>query len=155
MFAGGLSNIYLNNLLKPRTTLYAGTFSCNNIVKPRTAKYVFIANLSPVGAVGTHFVCVAIDGEHAFYYDPLGLPCYNKHILEYMSENCVKVRFYLRAIQTLDSIFCGYHCAAYVFAFENNVNVSTFLSMYTPKPSKRNDQISVSFVINEINKLSI
>ena len=59
---GGLSNIFLNNYIRPRCKNFIGVFSSNNLPSdPPTFPCCLIANLSKRNQEGSYFVAMYID----------------------------------------------------------------------------------------------
>ena len=84
----GISNLYIENILLPRTSTFLGVFSCDKI--PRSLcnkrKFSVIVNLSKFNQKGTHWVAIFRDQSKLIYYDAVGLPLINKDITRFLKS---------------------------------------------------------------------
>ena len=86
MNSQGVSNLYLDNLMKKISKSFRGTFSCDNIPIFKETSISVISNLSRERDVGSHFVAIFIGDDKIIYFDPFGLESYNISIKEYLKK---------------------------------------------------------------------
>ena len=60
MDVGGVSNIYINDLMKKISCSFRGTFSRDNIPTFEEENFSIIVNLSKEGETGTHFIAIFV-----------------------------------------------------------------------------------------------
>ena len=66
---GGLSNIFLNNYIRPRCKNFIGVFSSDDLQSvPPTLPCCLIVNLSKRNQKGSHFIAMCINKKNQLYY---------------------------------------------------------------------------------------
>jgi hypothetical protein len=92
----GISNLYIDALLRPRSAAFLGVFSSDTLppmaAVPKRKRFSLVCNLSKAGEPGTHFVtvlCNAVeDGGRLLYIDSFGLPCTHPDIARFLQRVC-------------------------------------------------------------------
>ena len=95
--------------------------------------------------VGTHFVLIALKNNTVYYFDPLGLPCINSHISNFMKNLAKKIVSNLLQFQCLNSFFCGYYCILFVLLHDLGISFKKFQSLFS-KDCKQNDIIVIELI---------
>ena len=72
MDVGGVSNIYINDLMKKISCSFRGTFSRDNIPTFEEENFSIIVNLSKEGEKGTHFIAIFVLKNKIWYFDSFG-----------------------------------------------------------------------------------
>ena len=80
MEADGISNIYIDHLMKTISLSFRGTFSLDNIPTFEEETFSVIVNLSKVGERGSHFIALFILENKIWYFDSFGTLQINKII---------------------------------------------------------------------------
>ena len=147
-----VTNKYIEDVMRTRNTrYYKGVFSCDNIPIFNDRSFTLVANLSKRGEEGTHFVVLYKKDNSLVYFDPFGVPCRNRNILNYMRNflQSTRIPFYLYVdtpIQHIDSMFCGFFCIAFCLCIENDYTIKNFLSMFSNKDLLLNDKLCIKVI---------
>jgi hypothetical protein len=144
------SNHYLDSVLFPICKLFRGTYSCNTIPRESYDKASYIVNLSPVGEVGTHFICIIKRKSYVYYFDSYGLQPYNEYIMHYLKSLNVPIYHNTVKIQHEKSKFCGYFCMLKVLITDTNCKSPIDLNFYTTDII-RNDRLCIEYITKAIN----
>ena len=115
----GLSNVYIDDILRQKCKKYLGIFSSNTI--PSSLKNVsgsLIVNLSPAHSWGSHFVTILLLADRVLYVDSLGKKCENPSILQFLISTDRPIFYQSSSMQRPDSSFCGFYCMLVVTHFE-------------------------------------
>ena len=148
----GVTNIFIDSVLRSTISRYHGVFSCDNIPFCDKDIFLFVANLSKYGHAGTHFVAVCINSKTkiAEYFDPFGHECENPDILKYMQNYVTKVQGPMFQVQSYLSDFCGIHCIAYMFSKQLKTPITRFLKMYSSTDLLFNDVTSAIYIMKSL-----
>lgn len=150
----GVTNGYIYDLLKNkiRLPMFEDVYAANTVKVSKLRKrkqFIFIVNLSPSGAAGTHFVCIVKRGRRLHYIDSLAMPSNTSRILWERLKlfNMPIIEAYKSPIQHQSSIFCGLYCV--YFACLNDRDAMPNSSGLKPFSNKtadlmRNDSICVA-----------
>lgn len=153
----GLTNIYLDKILIKRCSDYVGIYSSNNIplqVGEGRKKYSLICNLSEEGESGSHFITILVMGGRWLYYlDSLGLPCLSQHIMKWMTKQKLPIFHNSVAIQSANSLLCGYYCMLYVLLYDSNTK-SPITAQFS-KDYEDNDKKCVEYLISVLRRNKI
>lgn len=150
----GLTSTYIFNICSRYCTKFKGVFPSDRIPKNISNNSCLIVNLDVSDQPGTHFVGIFIGSEFIIYFDPLGFPCFNPHILEFFETTDKTLIETNHQIQNFNSSFCGFFCIAYVMSIECNFSTENFLKYFDKENTKKNDKKVVSFIKLCIKKLS-
>lgn len=146
----GLSNKYIENFLYSKSKSFKGVYSCNSL-PVLTGNFTIISNLSKVNEPGTHFIVIVVNDNQIGYFDPLGLPCFNKYILKYMSKFKKKHVYNKIQFQCWNSIFCGYYCILFILLHDRNYPFSKLKLLFS-KNCQQNDKKVVELIKYLINE---
>ena len=150
----GLSNLFLIDYISPRCKNFIGVFSVNNL----PSNYLvlpccLIANLSKSNEKGTHFVAIYISSKNQlFYFDSFGFlpPIWNKPLLHFLKPWLKKNQFHTvlsRPIQDLNSLFCGWYCAAFCLVIGNKLmSIKQFIQIFEKNFLQKNDLIVTNII---------
>ena len=116
----------------------------------------FIAiSFDPVSYTCLLFDSLALEANFAFVDPNIS------NVLEYLKQEhttlkCIQMK---RAIQSLTSSMCGFHCVAFVLSRDSRLkqNFQKFLSAYNTeeKKLKTNDLISVNYILQFIEQFGV
>ena len=73
MTEDGISNIYIDNLMKEISWSFQGTYSADNISMFLSENVSLIVNLSKKNEVGSHFVAIVIYRNKILCFDSFGI----------------------------------------------------------------------------------
>ena len=73
MKEGGISNIYIDDLMKKISCSFKGTFSIDKIPTYKDEKFSIIVNLSKENEEGTHFIGIMSSKDTIIYFDSYGI----------------------------------------------------------------------------------
>lgn len=126
----GISNIYIEELLRPLTTKFIGVFSANNLPKNLIGKKHFslICNHDNIGEAGSHFISIFHYGFFLLYIDSFGQPCAIDDIQNFLLSFQLPVFYNSRQVQSINSSFCGFFCILFVLYFDQLFNFAVFPS---------------------------
>ena len=110
----GISNIYINNLMKKFNISFLGTYSSNNIPYISKNNVSIICNLSSFREKGSHFIAIYFFSDKILYFDPYGGKCYNKYISKYLKLYNNKVAYSNIQTKSFKSNYCGFYCISSV-----------------------------------------
>ena len=140
----GLTNHYIEDVLKSYCKIFKGVFSCDTIpLFGKNSRFSVIVNLSPESQPGSHFIAIFVNKTRAYYFDSLGLPCINRDISNYLNQYSVISN--INQFQCLDSFFCGYYCMLFVILMERGMCFTKFRKLFS-KDCKNNDTIVVELL---------
>lgn len=151
MKMSGITNIYIENVLRGQTNTFKGVFSCNNIpINFISEKHAsIICNLAKENEVGTHFISIIQLPEFVIYIDPFGAPCVNRYILNTLGK-CGKPVFYNnKTIQSLCSNFCGYFAMLFIIHFDQNNTMLCF-----SKDLYKNDALCIQYLVKKLKPIN-
>lgn len=141
----GVSNHYIDSVLRPTCVNYCGVYSANNIPLTLKKKNVFsiVCNLSNEGQAGSHFVTILSFPDYVLYIDSLGLPCITKPILNFLSRLNKKVFYNRMQIQSAKSKFCGFYCILFVLHYDTHSRIKL---NFTQKNLLLNDKRCINYI---------
>ena len=82
----GISNFYIDKLIKDISWSFRGTYSVDNIPMFHNENISLIANLSKKSEKGTHFVEIYISKKQILYFDSSGILNISNIIEKYLSK---------------------------------------------------------------------
>lgn len=145
----GISNLYIDNILKQDCKKYLGIYSCDNIPSfLKDACGSLVVNLSPAESLGTHFITVLLLQDHVLYVDSLGKKCENPHILQFLSSSNKPLYYQSIPMQRPQSSFCGFYCMLVVTQYEMNGQWSNPF-----EKNKDNDVSCIFLLCHNLQKL--
>ena len=152
----GLTTSYLSSLGQELLPNFSGVTSCDTIalIFPDfdVTRSCIINTLEQQFRRGGHWIGLfySASRKRLYYWDPYGLPPTNKHILAFLKNSAttqnIKVRYYSQNVQSLFSIFCGFHVLSFLIHKELNMPSSEFFQIYDKKDLYLNDDISAMFI---------
>lgn len=127
---------------------YGGTFAADRLPKLK------ISNLPKSYIINTciaardddpicHWVGVFISKKGVDYFDSGGTDSYrtNKHIKKFILNQGKPVNFSIQQIQSMTSEKCGLFTLLFVYAKSININLKSFLKVFTEDNLEKNDEI--------------
>ncbi len=141
------SNFYIHYVLYPLRH-FGGVYNTTTIGEASFKKWpcYIVSNLSPEGALGSHWIGIALFREEVFYFDPLGKKCQPPDILDYLStQGYTSYKYLKKNIQHIFSHHCGYFVMAFFIFLDAGGTISDFLSMF-PSSSRDNDLVVQTIV---------
>ena len=153
MNSQGVSNLYLDNLMKKISKSFRGTFSCDNIPIFKETSISVISNLSRERDVGSHFVAIFIGDDKIIYFDPFGLESYNISIKEYLKKYKKEIIYSKQRLQAYNSSHCGYFCVIFILCVENNLCLRNFLELFIKNDLLINDYVCIELIKEHIRYL--
>ena len=157
---GGLSNIFLNNYIRPRCKNFIGVFSSDDLPSdPLTLPCCLIANLSKRNQEGSHFVAMYINKKNQLYYfdsfiflPPIWNKCLIKFLRPWIEKNSFKV-ILSQPIQSFRSLFCGWYTCAFCLSVGSNLMTPQhFVKIFVKNHKSENDKIVTHFIKEIENK---
>ena len=160
----GLSNVFLEKFLSARCSNFIGVYSVDTVPPDlwrRKQRCCSIINLSKANHPGSHFIAIYIDGgNNLWYFDSYALPppVLNYHLMVFLKQwiERKKMRYVLsRPIQDFDSLFCGWHTAAFCL-FVNahpKYHPRHFHSLFDTLNLRKNEKIVSYLIKNLCNRL--
>ena len=117
----------------------------------------FICNLETSDYSGSHYVCILILEEYIVYFDSIGLPVINEHILRKLKTSNKDVYYSQKSIQGPLSVFCGMYDIAFLIKCQDEkMKLRDFLEMFKSHEYKLNEQICTKIVLDGVkNFLSL
>ena len=82
----GISNIYIDDLMKKISCSFKGTFSIDKIPTYKDEKFSIIVNLSKENDEGTHFIGITSSKDTIIYFDSYGIEYINLTIEKYLKK---------------------------------------------------------------------
>ncbi len=156
----GLSNHFLENFLLPKCENFIGVYPVDRVPLNLWGRCCSaIINLSKADHPGSHFIAIYIDRDNVlWYFDSFALlpPIYNSHLFDFLKKwiRCGKIKCVLsRPIQDFDSLFCGWHTAAFCLFvnFYPNCDPPLFHTLFDGNTLRRNERI-VSHIVKILSK---
>ena len=136
----GVSNIYIEEVLLPRTKYFKGCYACNEIPTflRHEKKFSVIINLSRANEKGTHWVAVYKDHGTLIYYDPVGFPLINSDIKLFLNSISQEHQHNLFEYQCIYSKLCGYFVMLFTLLLERDMSFTQFRNLFSNKCAKNN-----------------
>jgi hypothetical protein len=143
---GGISNHFIEHVLKTYCIDFYGVFSANTIpVKLlKREKFSIVCNFSKATEPGSHFVTIIALPNRVLYLDSLGLPCAVSEISTFLLRLKKPVFHNRQQIQDGASKFCGFYCILFVLYFDGK-KPSFNLSFVTGK-LLANDNLCITYI---------
>ena len=114
MEEGGISNMYIDNLMEKISSSFRGTFSIDKIPMFKEEKFSIIVNLSKENEKGTHFIGISVSENVVVYFDSYGLETIDLTIEKYLKKYG---KFFFHSniqLQHLVSSHCGFFCVSFL-----------------------------------------
>jgi len=148
----GLTNLQLEKIAKKYLgNHFLGVYPCDSKPKmfPCKNKQSIIFNLSKHNEPGSHYVAIIICHKTIYYFDSYGKKLTNPSIKRILKNINMEIFYHKRAVQPIDSIFCGFYCLAYLIFmhFYYAGNFSSFFDMFFYPPHKKNDNIVTKYIL--------
>lgn len=86
MEEGGISNMYIDNLMEKISSSFRGTFSIDKIPMFKEEKFSIIVNLSKENEKGTHFIGISVSKNVVVYFDSYRLETIDLTIEKYLKK---------------------------------------------------------------------
>lgn len=139
----GISNIYIKDLLMPRTKKFKNVYACDDIPSSLRNKKTFsiIVNLSKSHEPGTHWVAIFKDKDRLIYYDPIGFPLVNKYIKDFLQSFKQNWEYNLFEYQCIQSKLCGFFVILFVLLMEQNMTFTKFKNLFSKKCKYNNEKV--------------
>ena len=103
----GLSSDYLENLAYLCLSKFNNVLPCNMLTDLNHGDR-YICNLDKASEKGSHCVALSIKKNKILYFDSLGLPCMNEHIIKaFQNNNITEICYSEKPIQSGISFFYG------------------------------------------------
>lgn len=147
MDVDGVSNIYINDLMKKISCSFRGTFSKDNIPTFEEESFSVIVNLSKEGETGTHFVALFVLKNKIWYFDSFGNLQSDSIIKKYLKRYKKRILYTENQIQHPLSFLCGFFCISFILCIENMIPLEMFFKMFHKKKLHLNDYICVQIII--------
>ena len=146
MEADGISNIYIDHLMKTISLSFRGTFSLDNIPTFEEETFSVIVNLSKVGERGSHFIALFILENKIWYFDSFGTLQINTIIEKYLKKYKKRILYTKTPIQHPISSHCGFFCISFILCIENKIPPRKFLKMFHKNKLYINDYICIEII---------
>ena len=130
METDGISNIYIDHLMKKISLSFHGTFSLDNIPTFEDETFSVITNLSKVGEKGSHFIALFILENEIWYFDSFGTLQINTIIEKYLKKYKKRILHTKTQIQDPLSSHCGFFCISFILCIENKITPKIFFKMF-------------------------
>ena len=118
MEEGGISNMYIDNLMEKISSSFRGTFSIDKIPMFKEKNFSIIVNLSKENEKGTHFIGISLLKNVIVYFDSYGVETINLTIEEYLKKYRKKIIHSNIQLQHLLSSHCGFFCISCILCLE-------------------------------------
>ena len=148
----GLTNIYVNKILKKYCNDFKGVFSSNNINFALCGKKKFsiVCNLAKKEEQGTHFITIIANEIYIFYIDSYGIPCTNFDISRFMHECKREIIYNSKQIQHEKSFFCGYYSILFVLINDKAIPKSKKPILKFSNNLLKNDKKCINYILKMI-----
>ena len=142
----GISNIYIDHLMKKISLSFRGTFSLDNIPTFEDETFSVIVNLSKVGEKGSHFIALFILENEIWYFDSFGALQINTIIEKYLKKYRKTILYTKTLIQHPRSSPCGFFCISFILCIENKIPPKIFFKMFPKDKLYINDYIRIAII---------
>ena len=146
----GISNLYIESILKPTCSDFLGVFSANTIpsVLLQYNNFSVVCNLSGVGERGSHFISIISLDDRVLYIDSLGLTCTVLEIINFLTKLGKPVFYNSQQVQDFSSNFCGFYCILFILYVNHPCSPVSFHD----NQLLLNDDICVAKICEILNK---
>ena len=154
----GISNHYINSILKPTCPNFLGVYSSDNIPLQllqlqHDDTFFIVCNLSRVRESGSHFITIMCFPQYVLYIDSFGLPCTVKEIQSFLSKLKKQIFYNVQRVQAASSSFCGFFCILFVLHFNSLLFATTPAPiMFDKENLSANDAICIQKICEILNK---
>jgi hypothetical protein len=146
----GLTNVYIERLLKLFDNNFIGVFSADQLYDVTlTNNQSVIINLSTSYEKGSHFIAFKLDENKLIYFDSLCSYILPLEIRDFiLSQHHDEFIYNTIPIQDIESSYCGYYCIGFIL-YMNIGTLDQFLSYFYTSSDKLilNDHL-ILFLIN-------
>ena len=146
MKEGGISNIYIDDLMKKISCSFKGTFSIDKIPTYKDEKFSIIVNLSKENEEGTDFIGIMSSKDTIIYFDSYGIEYIDLTIKKYLKKYRKNILHSNVQLQHVFSSHCGYFCVSFILCLETNIPLHQFLKMFHKKYFYLNDYICIQII---------
>ena len=142
----GISNNYIESILKPTCVDFHGVFSANTIPIQllQCQTFSFVCNFSRAAEPGSHFVTIISLHDRVLYLDSLALPCLVREITTFLRRLGKPVFSNSQRVQDLTSKFCGFYCILFVLYF--NSKEPRFQLLFETRALLVNDSTCIEYI---------
>ena len=146
MNEGGISNVYIDKLLKDISWSFRGTYSADNIPMFFNENVSLIANLSKKTEKGTHFVAIVISKQQILYFDSFGILNTSNIIEKYLIKYNKKILFFKNQVQHSLSSHCGFFCISFILCTESKMSLQKYYKMFFKNNLFLNDYVCIEII---------
>ena len=143
----GLRSDYLQDLTEAHVKNFKNVLPCDYFKNAKLkSNESYICNLSDSNSKGSHYVAIRIRKDEVIYFDSYGLHCWNKDILEKISQiGFAQITYCTKCVQSLFSNFCGFFCLAFLLYTEKH-SVEDFFNLFDMNNLEKNDNICINII---------
>ena len=136
----GVSNIYIEDILKPLTKHFIGVFASNQIPPElhKKQRFSIIINLSKSHEKGSHWIAIHKDKHKLIYYDSVGFPLTNSNIKSFLKKIKQDYQYNLFENQCINSKLCGFFVILFVLLLEQDMTFVQFKNLFSKKCCQNN-----------------
>ena len=113
MEENGISNVYIDKLMKKISRSFRGTFSIDNIPVFDDDVFSIIINLSKHHEKGTHFIAIYCLKNKILYFDSFGMPI-ELSLRNYLKNHKKQIISSMFSLQNIFSNHCGFFCISFI-----------------------------------------
>ena len=146
----GLSNVYIEGLLRSKCCKFVGVYSCNNLPDlNRSCMFSLVCNLSEDDEPGTHFITILHTERNIIYIDPFGHPCENEKIQTFIRSFDRAPIYNETQIQDYESSFCGFYAILFCLYFEHPESVVLRFN----RRLANNDNLCIDYITQLLSRI--
>lgn len=153
MVDDGLSNIYIDHVMKKVSKIFLGCYAADNLPSKVMQPYSLIVNLSESSEMGSHFVAIYQQNGKIFYADSFAIPCFVKNICNFIKKQNAICYENQTQIQAFKSNFCGFYAIAFCLWMELNENNLNKFGQLFSRNLYENDYICINLIKKCINQM--
>lgn len=148
----GITNLYIESILKPTCADFLGVFSANTIPAAllQHSNFSIVCNLSGVEETGSHFISIINLDDCVLYLDSLGLACTVFEIGNFLRKLKKPVFYNSQQVQDVSSNFCGFYCMLFILYVNHPCTPVSFYD--NQNKLLLNDVICVKKICEILNK---
>lgn len=144
----GVTNIFIENVLRGRCVDFIGVFSSDQIPNLSTfRRCTLIVNYDTHFQYGSHFVTILISENNLLYIDSLGLFCFSDLILKAMIATKKRVFYNARPIQDFKSNFCGLFSILFCMLGDEKIKGKPKKLFFSQTDLMKNDKICLDLIV--------
>ena len=120
---------------------FNGVYFRDNLQKIKGGAYII--NFDEYSDIGTLWVALHVNNNHAIHFDSFGVKYIPKEIKAFVKNKNIKTNIF--RIQAYDSVMCSYVCIGFIDFMLKGKTLTEYTNLFSPYDFKMHDDIILSY----------